>query len=76
MNALLDHPSMAKKKSPDTSWVGKGKKPVVIQVRGSEEYREWLEALCRYDHRKASDIVEHALAKHARDIGFREPPER
>jgi hypothetical protein len=62
------------KKQPDKSWLDKPKKPVVVQVRGELAYKSWIEKLSKFDKRSVSDLIEVAVAKHARDIGFTEPP--
>lgn len=74
--SLIELPDMAKKKSkpPDTGWLEKPQKPVVAQIRGSEAFKAWLDQLCKYDHRKLSDLFEVAVARYARDIGFKEEP--
>lgn len=77
--SLLAEPEadVSKKKSvppePEREWYDRPKKPVVAQVRGSEEYKAWLEGLCHHDRRKVSDLVEIAVAQYADRIGYRKP---
>jgi hypothetical protein len=60
----------------EPTWLNKPKQPVAAQLRSSPEYKQWLDELCKVDHRSISDLLEFAIAKHAASIGFREPPER
>lgn len=77
MPTLTKAQRMAKKKKPGESAQGWKSKPLVIQMRGSLEWKEWLEELAKFDRSTVSDIVDRAIAAHARTIGFpKSPPER
>jgi hypothetical protein len=68
---------MAKKKAPKAKsepW-GEGK-PLAAQLRGSEEWKKWLEELARANRMSVAGAIDLALARLAKDLGFREPPER
>src|SRR5262249_36086356 len=64
-------PSQPKPSSKD--WESK---PQAIQVRGSQEWKQWVEDLAAANRQKVAGLVDTALARLARDIGFRIPPER
>ncbi len=48
------------------------RKPSIMQVRGSAEYKRWVESLVRFDDRPLSSIIERALREYAAKIGFKE----
>lgn len=66
MAALATKATMARKKNPD-EWKGK---PLIIQLRGTLEFKEWAEGLAGYDRSSLADLVERALVRYARDIGY------
>jgi hypothetical protein len=46
-------------------------------MRGSPEWKAWLEKLARFDRSSVSDVADRAIAAYARTIGFPdEPPPR
>jgi hypothetical protein len=47
-----------------------------VQVRGSAEWKQWVEELAREKRVKVSGLVDAALIRIAEEIGFREPPQR
>jgi hypothetical protein len=52
-------------------------KPIVVQLRGSEAWKSWLEKLARFDNRSTSNLFERAVHRYAKEVGFPdEPPER
>jgi hypothetical protein len=61
---------MAKKKPKGAPRRG----PRIIGVRVSDEYAEWVERLAARNRSTVAGLVDQALAKFARDIGFTEPP--
>lgn len=68
---------MAKKKAPVRSPDQWSRKPLALQVRGSAEWKGWVEELAGYDRTTAADLVDRALTRYAREIGYgKEPPER
>jgi len=49
----------------------------VITIKGTEEWRGWLERFSKYLRTPTSTIVDHALLRHAKEMGFHEEaPER
>lgn len=72
---------VAKKKAEPVSKqakpTDKGRKPMIVQVRGSNEFKAWAERLSQFDSLPLSSVVDRALRRYAREIGFKEdPPER
>lgn len=52
------------------------RKPTVVQIRGSEEYKTWLEGVARKEGFTVSTLVDQALRKFAEVKGHGAPPER
>ena len=53
------------------------RKPLVLQMRGSAEWKAWVERLAKFDRGSVADVTDRALAAYARLVGFTEkPPER
>ncbi len=50
--------------------------PIAAQIRGSAEWKEWLEDLARAHRQSVAGAIDTALARLAKEIGFRDPPER
>jgi hypothetical protein len=50
--------------------------PPAIQVRGSAEWKQWVEELAKFLRQPVSGLVDTSLARTARESGFREPPKR
>lgn len=71
--------AVAKKKGPEPAsgpetWK---KKPLIVNLRGSDEFKAWLQELAAYDRQSVSGLVERSLVSYARTIGFDKPaPER
>jgi hypothetical protein len=53
-----------------------GRKPMVVQIRGSEEFKAWIEELADLERDTVAKFVERVVRKHAESIGFREMPDR
>lgn len=53
-----------------------GRKPMVVQIRGSAEYKAWAERLARFDGLSLSALYDRAARKYAMEIGFKDeaPP--
>jgi hypothetical protein len=67
---------MAKKRKPPNieSWK---MKPIIATVRGSAEFKAWLEAAAKFDRNNVAMFLERAAVHYARTIGFsEEAPER
>jgi hypothetical protein len=53
------------------------RKPMIVQVRGSQEFKDWAEKLSRHERISLASIVERAMQMYAKAVGFPdEPPER
>lgn len=49
----------------------------VLTIKGTDEWRGWLERLGKHLRTPTSTIVDHALVRYAKENGFSEPaPER
>lgn len=53
-----------------------GRKPMVVQVRGSEQWKAWAEGLADREGDTLAKLVERTLRKYAREIGYPDPPKR
>ena len=68
---------MAKKKAPKPKSEPWGEsKPLAAQLRGSTEWKAWLEEFARSNRLSVAGVIDMALTRLAKDLGFREPPER
>ncbi|QDV34053.1 hypothetical protein [Tautonia plasticadhaerens] len=47
-----------------------------ISLRGTREWRDWLRRLSDHCRTTGATVIDQALAKYARDVGFDEPPPR
>ncbi len=76
MKTLAGVPTMARKptKKPSQAWASG--KPLAAQLRGSAEWKEWLDELAKTNRQSVAGVIDTALARLAREVGFREPPER
>jgi hypothetical protein len=54
----------------------KGTQPNAITIRGSAEWKDWLEQFATKLRSKPTSVIDRALAKLAEQEGFAEPPER
>jgi hypothetical protein len=52
-------------------------KPIIITVRGSLEFKEFVEMAARKDRLSVADFVERAIMRYAKELGIQEDaPER
>lgn len=71
--SILGTPAVAKKsgnRSPD-KWKSK---PIVLQVRGTLDYKAWLERVAEVDGTTVAALADRAIRRYAREIGVLEPP--
>jgi hypothetical protein len=55
----------------------KARKPMVLQVRGSEEFKAWFEELARFDGLTPTALFDRAVRRYAKEVGFtKESPMR
>lgn len=52
------------------------RKPLVFQMRGSEEWKAWVESLAEKEGDSAAKLIERALRDYARKVGHPDPPKR
>jgi hypothetical protein len=50
---------------------------IAVTLRGSPEWKTWLEALAKKDRSNVATVIDKALVKYAENLGFEEEaPER
>ena len=53
------------------------RKALVLQMRGSEEWKAWAEGLAEFDGLSVASVVDRAMRAYAKQIGYtKEPPKR
>jgi hypothetical protein len=53
------------------------RKSLVLQMRGSDEWKEWLERAAKFNRITVASLVDQAVTRFVRESGFKEePPER
>jgi hypothetical protein len=74
---VIDVPKKNPRPSPSRADEPLERKPMVVQVRGSAAFKAWAEKLARFDNRPLSGLVDKAMRRYAKEIGFPdEPPDR
>jgi hypothetical protein len=54
-----------------------GPRRTVLTIKGTDEWRLWLEGLGKHLRTPTSTIVDHALVRYAKEVGYSaEAPER
>ena len=80
MGLDLLEPPVAKKppKAPDPipEPESSNRKPMIVQLRGTAEYKAWAEAFADREGDTLAKLFDRAVRKLARDSGFRDPPKR
>ncbi len=59
-------------RDPDTWKI----KPIAATIRGSAEWKGWLEGLAKAHRQSVAGLIDTALARLAKEIGYKDPPER
>lgn len=67
-------PKKGEKKKPQKPVAG-GDRVAIINLKGSEEYAEWLDRLYRKTHIAKATIVRLALEEYAKNHQHEPPPE-
>lgn len=62
------------KKKPKGAGDWAERKPFALQMRGSPDWKKWVEGLSKFDRSTVADVADRALAAYARTIGYPEPP--
>lgn len=53
------------------------RKPMALQIRGSTEWKSWVDRLATFEALPLASLVERALRQYARGVNFTdEPPKR
>lgn len=65
--------AVAKKKSVPED---KGRKPMIAQLRGSEEFKAWVERIADIDRSPIAVLIEKALIHYAKSLGANDPAPR
>jgi hypothetical protein len=69
---------MAKKRAPVKAQAQPpGPRRTVLTIKGTDEWRIWLEGLGDHLRTPTSTIVDHALVRYAKEVGYtKEAPKR
>jgi hypothetical protein len=64
------------KKRPGKKTPEPERRRTVLTIKGTEEWRGWMERLAEFLRTPTSTIVDHALVRYAKEMGFKEeaPP--
>jgi hypothetical protein len=54
----------------------KSRKPMVVQIRGSAEWKAWVEDCARREGDTIAKFFERTARKYAKDAGYPDPPMR
>jgi hypothetical protein len=57
------------RKSPDAT-----PRETILSIRGRVEWRDWLARAAEYDRSTIVEMIDRAVTRYAREIGFKEPP--
>jgi len=50
---------------------------VIVSIRVATDYRDWLNRLADHERINTSDLIDRAITRYAREVGFKEmPPKR
>ena len=63
---------MARKKQPEKP----GPRRTVLTIKGTDEWKGWIERLADFVRTPTSTLVDHALIRYAKEMGFKEEPPR
>jgi hypothetical protein len=45
---------------------------VIVSIRVASDYRDWLDRLAEFERVNLSDLLDRAITRYARDVGFKE----
>lgn len=77
MSSMLVEEAVAKKQAKPTPQTDPpSRKPMVVQIRGSEEWKAWAESIADKEGFSLAMLFERALRKFAKDGGYPDPPRR
>jgi len=68
---------MAKKRAVKSKPAGPVLRRTVLTIKGTDDWRVWLEGLGKFLRTPTSTVVDHALVSYGKEVGYTEPaPER
>lgn len=81
MPETLVEPMARKKEAPKPEQTPepeeKARKPMILQVRGSDEFKTWYEEFARFDGLTPTALFDRAIRRYAKEVGFtKEAPQR
>jgi hypothetical protein len=47
---------------------------VLLSIKGRLAWKEWLDRLAAFDRSSTVQLIDRAVARYAKDVGFNEPP--
>jgi len=74
MEILAAEHRQVPKPDPASDGPEKEDRVTVLNLKGTREYRDWLDRLSDFCHMPSSTLSDVALADHAKRVGFSEPP--
>ena len=79
MPTVLNH-DMAKKNTKKVEKTSEAptnyRKPMVVQIRGSKEWKAWIEGMAEKEGDTVAKFIERMARKYAKEIGYPDPPKR
>ena len=61
---------MAKKQPVKAKASAPGPRRTVLTIKGTDEWRVWLEGLGEFLRTPTSTVVDHALVRYAKEVGY------
>lgn len=52
------------------------KRPTVLSVKGTEEWREWVQEVAAHARTDTAKLLDHLLTEYAKKNGIKPPPPR
>lgn len=75
--ALMANPKKTAPKGAGRKPSGQPRKAVAVTLKGSEEWKAWIEALARHSRLDVAKLIDRAVIEFAKKEGFEpEAPER
>jgi hypothetical protein len=67
-------PAVMARKKPKPQPVEPARRPMAVGIKGSEEWKTWLEEAARYCRMSVSGLIDVAVTQYVRAQGFPKPP--
>lgn len=58
------------KGEPKESAEDRSRKPMILQIRGSEEFKRWFDELARFDGLTPTALFDRSVRRYAKEVGF------